>query len=479
MGLLSRRKRLSIGVIGSPSCGKTYLLFDLIHAFHILGFRPRVLPLNYPYSSFGTFFYDAFNADTGGMNTTEVHACRSSNHYGAHLVGPQSSKIDVNFLNIAGEAFKDLPAMKHFFELKDVISRSKSGLFTQALFRSPSDHEIRLVLPSPDFEFSLESFDTIEVDTMPRRFEDMRWEYILSLLKRGDYREVNRKKLSGTYLLEHLSEYMTDSFLLTLKALWKLIKNQLTEDLTYYEENVFNHFYALTYCQNATDLIICDNLMINGSAIDLIRWVSAYLDELTSHAPRVYLAFRNADMLLGDKDKQSKYQCLAKGGTCDVATRNMLYSSMVTELESALQQPDGDWMGENTKTHIFSALGKNYTDGFKELLMKSMNRGNSSSKSVLFDLLPPHVYFTSTPIDADFNIYHNDSKDPTRFILDTGKSVKSFIRETEDDMERHLCFGSLQLLIDVLMQNGCLPSSIKNTLNDSLIYFTGNKKVIA
>ena len=38
-------KHLSIAVVGAPSCGKSYLLYDLIHAFHVLGYRPQQLPL--------------------------------------------------------------------------------------------------------------------------------------------------------------------------------------------------------------------------------------------------------------------------------------------------------------------------------------------------------------------------------------------------------------------------------------------------
>ena len=153
-------KQLSIAVIGAPSSGKSYLLFDLIHAFHVLGYRPQELPLNYHFSSFGTFFYDTFNADTGGMRGTEVYASRPESHYGAHLTHPHGNSLWVNFLNIPGEAFRDLEAIENYFALKEKIERNPKGLFwltpvvpRRAMrFNSccrPANSTLRVILPCP------------------------------------------------------------------------------------------------------------------------------------------------------------------------------------------------------------------------------------------------------------------------------------------------------------------------------------------
>ena len=81
--------------------------------------------------------------------------------------------------------------------------------------------------------------------------------------------------------------------------------------------------------------------------------------------------------------------------------------------------------------------------------------------------LPPHVYFTATPIDASLDIYINDPTDVTRFMFDDGKTVKSFAREVNADMARHGCWGSLQLLQDLLAQNNCLPRSVSKIIDSS------------
>ena len=259
-------KQLSIAVIGAPSSGKSYLLFDLIHAFHVLGYRPQELPLNYQYSSFGTFFYDTFNADTGGMKGTEVYAGRPESHYGARLTHPHGNSLWVNFLNIPGEAFRDLEAIENYFALKDKIERNPKGLFWLTTYRAPSGHEIQLVLPTHGF--NLEGYGVEPIARHNRHIEYMqRWENIHALLKEGDYQETGgRKEIPGKYLFEHLSEILTDSVLLCLKEGWNMITG-LPQDLTYYEEIVFKHFYPLSYCQNATDLRECSPIVAGGESI--------------------------------------------------------------------------------------------------------------------------------------------------------------------------------------------------------------------
>ena len=80
-------KRIRIAVIGARSSGKSYLLYDMIHAFELLGYHPEELPLSYPHSSFGAYFYDTFNNATGGMRGTERYACRPESHYVASAAG--------------------------------------------------------------------------------------------------------------------------------------------------------------------------------------------------------------------------------------------------------------------------------------------------------------------------------------------------------------------------------------------------------
>lgn len=460
---------LSIAVVGSPSSGKSYLLYDLIHAFHVLGYMPQELPLNYPYSSFGTFFYDIFNASTGGMRGTVDYACRPENHYGAFLAHQSKRALRVNFLNIPGEAFRDLVAIERYFDLKRRIEDIPRGTFWSATYCAPSGHELKLILPQ-DFDFNdyLES----ELDSQSKFLNYMKWENIKSMLTDGDYHEQGKRKaISGKKLLVHLDQYLTDSVLLTLKEVW----NQLTglhESMEYYEENVLNHFYPLTYCQNATDLIICDNIETEDNAAALIGEVEYYLENLTGHSPNVYLAFRSADMLLEGKMGQYKKKLMVDEG---VLMRNNIYSGFVTELISSIPEEGDDDRPAPRIGHICDVAGIGDT-AFRKLLAMSLDKNHKSSAIATDDSkpLPPHVFFTATPIDSNFDVYQNDPSDVTRFFLDDGKTIKSFVEEVSHDMSRHFCFGSLQLLIDILMQNNQLPSSIKKYHTEILNYFYSN-----
>lgn len=463
MCALHRNNSISIAVIGAPSSGKSYLLYDMIHAFHIMGYRPQELPLSYPHSSFGTFFYDIFYE--GGARGTEVYACRPNNHYGAHLNIPYGGKLKVDFLNIPGECFSRDDVIRHFFDLKRRLEGIGTGVFRLVAYRSPSGHEIKLVIPAQSF--SIDKYEEEEIDSESIKSRYMTWKNIKALLTRRDYKIKGRgKDITGKYLLKNMSEILTDSVINTFKDTWDEISSSLLDDnLDFYYENVFKHFYSLTYCQNATDLVICDKLGADVNASVLLKQVGRYLDNLKSHAPMVYLAFRNADQLIVEES----YRIIA--GDNDVSSRNNLYSRFAEDIEDDLRFGR---MDNATEQHIRMSVGNSSTSGFRALLKKSENRGRSSSKHEGGNrVLPPHVYFTSTPIDLSFNIYINDPDNVTRFYHETADSVKSFVSVVAQDMSQHYCMGSLQLLIDILSQHRLLPARIKKDCNKTLNYFTG------
>lgn len=457
-------KHLSIAVVGAPSCGKSYLLYDLIHAFHVLGYRPQQLPLDYPYSSFGSFFYDTFNADTGGMRGTEVYACRPANHYGAHFSRGFGSSLWVNFLNIPGEAFNNLEAVNNYFELRRRIDRVKQGMFWLATYYTPSGQMLRLVLPTREFNFA--NYPVIPLAGRSRHTEYMRWENIHAVIKQDGYVEQGvRRSVTGKWLMKNLHEVMTDSVLLCLQAGWGMFTG-LPEDLTYYEERVFKHFYTLSYCQNATDLIVCDNLLASESSAALSTAVGHYLEQLHDHAPHVYLAFRNADSLLRNGTDDYKRAFASATGQDDIARRNQVYATFISRLLEALES-ESESLDKDIAEHIHLGVGRSLGFAFRELLSMSLRHSGQQTPDADDKSLPPHVYFTATPIDASLDIYINDPTDVTRFMFDDGQKVKSFAREVNADMARHGCWGSLQLLQDLLAQNNCLPRSVSKIIDSS------------
>ena len=472
-------KRIRIAFIGARSSGKSYLLYDMIHAFELLGYHPEELLLSYPHSSFGAYFYDTFNNATGGMRGTERYACRPESHYGAHLRhGRFGCRLAVDFLNIPGEVF-DLSNthLRDYFELKRHIERKGKGLFWLQEWRSPSGHLLRLIVP-PGFDITQHT--PVKALARHRHGNYLQWENIASELQEGQYTLQRQKTVSGRYMLHHLTELYTDSVLLTLEQCWSMITQQGHLDLDDYKANqVLHYFYPLHFCEEATDIIICDKLTDPHSAGSLTEAVASYMDLTKRHNPNVYLAFRGADLLLGSyapfSDRSQAPQLARRP-----SLRNTLYSDVVSLLAPLLRTsqpaPEGLYLPDEWRRHILQSTGTGIGNAFWHLLNASVShnwlgrqfhqlRGTKSVfelSSAPDSYLPPHVYLTSTPIDSHLRIYTSDPDDVTRFYCTEGSHIQSFTQTIRQGNSQHLCFGSYQLLTDVLLQNGLYPSGLRN-----------------
>lgn len=470
-------KRLHIAVVGERASGKSYLLYDLIHAFGLLGYQPEQLPLRFPHSSFGTYFYDTFNSKTGGMRGTERYACRPDNHYGAWLSnGRMGRRIEVDFLNIPGEVF-DLgeKRMSMFFHLRQLIERSGKGLFYLSVWRNPAGREIRLIV---NRELNLAAGTAIRPSSQLRFGTYLNWDHLRSDIARGRYKEVKRRPVSGHYLLSHLTELQTDSVLLTIEHCWRELtsfENLSLDD--YRAHQVLFYFYPLVYCQHATDLVICDNLMQGSNVGDLAEHVALFMKEGRHRRPHVFLAFRGADQVLGHCSAQTT-SLLRQDEMGDASSRNTLYEAMMGEVDCQMsrgadstQQP----LPDGWDMHIRQSLGDGVGQAFWHLLNASAQHGRldmllpwRDKPTDLYALSqrngwkwPPHVYLTATPVDAAGRIYVNDPSDVTRFCCDDGAGLRSFTAEVNSGRRCHLCLGSYQLLTDILLQNGIRTAGLQ------------------
>jgi hypothetical protein len=483
-------KQIRIAVIGFPSSGKSFLLFDLIHAFHHLGFVAQQLPLSYPHSSFGTFFHDAINAETSGMRGTKPYDCGPENHYGAIFVRSRLLpfvQYHVDFLNIPGEAFRERDTIRKYFTLKELIERKKEGhhLFWLSVWKSPSGHVKKLILPK-GFRMNLPTSGISNNDDT--NSNDLGWSGVAQDLANGAYQEHGkRRSVSGKYVLRHLSEFSTASVLQTIKANWDRLTDLHESKIDYndYEAaDVFRSFYFFTYCQLATDLVICDRLdplTELHSAWQLTEDVCHFMTHSGECNPHVYLAFRGIDKFM-------KYVKPPVRDSIDM--RNHVYSLFHDDITMQLQDPvvkvpSFIFLTEKEKKHIRQTCGRSIGWGFWNLLNHAVKQQPFWKYRILRTIyscltvsematggnLPPHVFFIATPIDSEGRIYKNDKEDVTRFIYEDKTETKSFLRETCADMTHHFCFGSLQLLVDILLQNGVrLNSVVTGSKYDSIKY---------
>ena len=458
------KKSIRIAVVGETASGKSYLLYDLIHAFALLGYTPEQLPLSFPHSSFGTFFYDTFNSETGGMRGTERYACRPDKHYAAWLSkGKFGRRLEVDFLNIPGEVFSlDEEVMDKFFVLRELIEKRDKGVFHLSTWRSPSGKEVKLIVFNG---LDLVNGNTSKPDGKNRLGTYLRWEHLRYELQEGRFKEVSRKPVSGRYMLSHLTELQTDSVLLTIEGCWDEIISRQQMSLVDYRQALF-YFYPLVYCQQATDLVICDNL--DGESSGNLTKRVAYFMNAGKRRPNAYLAFRGVDKVLvnfpGNKGDQLPRI------SSDAPMRNKIYERMMDDIQRQIQDQPSDGMARlsnDMARHIKDSLGDDGGVGtaFWHLLSVTMVVGALerwlAHKKTPYELrqesekrLPPHVYFTATPIDAACRIYKNDKTDATRFYWEDGRRMKVFTLEIDSGREQHLCLGSYQLLTDILYQNG-------------------------
>jgi len=514
---VKRTKRIKLAVIGTPSSGKSYLLNDIVLTFNMMGLQQRSLPLSFPYSNFSHYFFDISDND-GNVLGTKNYACRQENHYGAMLEGFRNDqKIDIEFVNIPGEVFTDnQQGMAMFFDLKKALRRA-SSVFTVTTWQSIGGEQIYVVEPTDRVRstLGLEPVDKTYVDPAFVELPQMRfgnWKDIFSFLNKHQYTEMpkTRKTVNGKYLLDHFYEVMADSMMQTIKDAWSSFATHVsvTRD-QFINNNMDRDFYFCKYCQEATDIVICDKLFAPGGVVSEAEMKSAQnftgmtqllngflndsrnaagiLDHLFSvnkGTPNIYLAFRGADMMVNEEKVMKLYdQLIPYKGVRD----NIIYSCFMHNLyeymQSGYQHPEiGKWIGvktneeydalaadyvnvhglttltnQNLKDHIMSRLG-NTGMGFWQLLSTVGNSRRVAAAKAGNLPIAPHVYFTATPIDSSYRIYENDkSQNNMRFIRQDNKGrVIAF-----HAVGQPLCFGTYQLAMDILVQNGISPATFK------------------
>lgn len=500
---------LRLAVVGAPASGKTYLLSDLIHALDTMGFTPQTLPLDYPYSSFGSFFHEVsdFTSDDAlqraSFRGTEIYACRQENHYGALLRLPRSRRLAIEFVNIPGEVFQDGSSghtkgaqqrLKLFFTLRRAISRAGRH-FAVVTYTNPAGRARRIVEPEQLALAQLGRRHDTTPGALPtaRAFNYMAWGEIYAELQEDQYvRQPKVDIVSGQHILDHFFDYLPDSVLLTVRDLWFNIG--AADHLNYADYDalgVLRYFYFMEYCKQATDIILCDRLYTPAGKPDLAfnfddmtETLGHYYILSEARHPNIYMAFRGADIIMAQPDTQAALAAAAQAHSDPRQRREAAYALFTRSLFARLAGQEGAGVdsdvaqrptaiGSLLTDHLRTRLGRDTGHAFWRLLVMSTPRASLLHPSTWWPALrrrlrhapdltrpqeqipiPRQVYFTATPIDDAFRVYTNDPQDATQFLhAEDDGSLRSFHIETDVKGRPHFCFGAFQLMTDILRNN--------------------------
>lgn len=507
-------KHLRWGVIGAPSSGKTYLLSDLIQAFEVMGFRQEPLPLAAPYNSFGAFFAEISGVN-GSLPQTDRYASRSDDRYGAVFAHPNLPlTIEVDFLNLPGETFFEGSGIANFSQLRSRISNISNSVFVLDTYTNPAGRERRILRYNEKRQEEDKAVQPYSYEMRHSFYMDR--QHIYAELRADGYALSKSTPINGPKLLKRFFEIEVDSFYDTMLTCWQ----RLFPDLSladFKASNAIYYFYPLLYCTQATDIIICDKLFVpkvSDGALEsadsynfdsLIQNVGDFVKSQKDHHPHVYLAFRGADFMLHRHEDKFRQYVNQRAETASMhQLRHEAYSHFCTSLLEQLYGQPADsssgapastlrdcadirpehshsLSGMDLRTHLDTRFGGNLGNGFWHLLNKIERRSilgcGGRDISTVFNsphrpMMPPHVYFTATPIDEHFCLYRNDPEDVSRFIHEGKDKIRVFHIETAVYGVKSMCWGSFQLLEDILCGNR-VPSPTARYATPLLNYCKG------
>lgn len=507
---LFKTPRISLAIIGVPASGKSYLISDIIESFRSMGLQYYDLQRDgIAYRGFGSYDTDVMGAE--GMRGTPDYACRANNHYGARMKGGERT-FEIDFLNIPGETFAaNQKKINIFFQVRKALKTKAASRFRLITWKRDNDVEY-IVEPigvsqyvSDYIASSRSSF--ISENTEARILDYMDWPQIFAEINENGRHltPAAQKIISGEQLLDHITEYNVDSVMRSIAEVLPTILPEIdkTDFITKYSKA----FYFLNFCSRATDIIICDKMILPsgenpkrkkpdsedeelGFNSFLHSLESFFADEAKAYnfRPNVFMAYRGTDFLIKTKERtwRNFANCPPIATMLPSERRNVIYaliSALIYHHYNALYRPtavefnqhiglpdDYDW--GTTDADVTDVLTERFMDFSPEggtvmtqgslldlfrshqggpldhLMVRSYGKHDPDGSPL--DRIKRHIYYTATPVSEDIIVFSNDAESHnTRFVRN------DIIGDTRyfDNYGSHLCLGTFQLCLDLLFQH--------------------------
>ncbi len=503
-----------MALVGATTSGKTYLLQDIAAALQYrMGYDVTGVP--------GFMDFDDLrqrtSGPTGSIERSKMFACRTHFAVTLSLAGDDVCRFE--FLDIPGECFvpSTLDVFKH---IKNELLRHEGANFEVRSWRRDGQTQRTIHFSKPVGSEAAVGESAEHAGGVERYRTDA--EVAESLAAQGyTLDKAANRAVSGNYLINHFFEFVTDTALNAIVDAWDLIGpavsdavgSEITREAI---ENIhLRNFYYLYFTYAATDVIFCDKCAMPLSErvvpvadststtifYDMLSGTLALVSDSQCSPKRWYLAFKGMDSIMpqqlyralytrcnGDADvvysvfvlmlsraiarrplpevdAQSLWQWLTSAvDSPNVDNPDLLKQDIlemvrrVTDQEEAyFNSPDTYVVNSTDHAGRPNAIG----DHIMARVYSFASSTHTREQGIVGQAtaLPPHVYFASTPIDTAFKIY--------------GHASATLFKGATRPVER-LCFGSAQLIGDVLGASGVLlPDSCDNK-GKLLEYFHGS-----
>ena len=458
----SKPTQANIAVVGTPAAGKTLLINDMMTAMKRMGYSPGG---PYQYTSIGNLRYDiSDNAKTPNYAMRNTYIYDSVYSFGDSSL----KKINFTFVNIPGEIF-DRDRLEICANIYKAIYDVKSNKFTKRVIELDNgQNETFLEYQSISREKLLTRNDNSKVNIKNRTsylptVDNFSYHNIFQENYDKTYAKGRTSKVNGREVLKEYFSYDTDSVVNAIYDAWTaLIANvpiSKEQFFTDYSRDLSFHMYL----QMATDMVICEKLIDKNGITNkedselqsMLEGIRTYCKKTTSKL-NFYVAFRAVDIALDNTKLRNICNEIMKlpainrhyGSAKIIRLSNALYSYFIYSMSKK------DDIVNNDIYNIDNVIYNEETDSFLSDVdminqLRQLQEHVACALSICDVEIPgiinntrsylsSHVYYTATPIDEDAEIYVNTS---------TEDSIAKFSHFSQG---RSICFGSMQLCIDIL-----------------------------
>jgi len=319
-------KSIKIAVVGTQDNGKSHCISDIFRTLSIMGISVDVR-LYDGYAQVVHYLNDIVGKKNIAPNSPTNLTKKKHHHKGLLLI--ENGHRTIEFMDIPGEAFRDANSITGIYTtLKHCLENSYTHKWWKILL-SRFPEKLRLKLKIDPINYFMEKYDEQGKETsltlykvntaaikQPASF-DLPQTIQGSTGQENVHNRKAYKYVSGKDVVKNFEKYDTDNLKTVLK---QIVKEQTIHDnLKNISDTFWQNFYAYVFCDNSTDMILCELLTlpinvrgINNNTVNTeqknfdncLSGIKTFFSSSKRTPPNLYVVFKGLDaMLNADKFK--------------------------------------------------------------------------------------------------------------------------------------------------------------------------------